>query len=231
MPEAKLVVVGTPIGNLADMTYRAVEALNAADVIACENRDRHLKLLNRYGIRKRLIEVSPANEKNSAAGIVKLLSEGSTVALTSDAGMPSVSDPGRTVITAVREAGFPVEVVPGVSAFTTILAASGFTSTPSAFLGFLSKKTGKIERELESYTGLDGTLVLFVSQFQALKVLEAVAKVFPDSTVCIGREMTKVNEEFLFGTAAELLERGVTEKGEFTMAVKIEKVRKNTGNT
>lgn len=226
MSAGKLLVVGTPIGNLADMTYRAVEALQSADVIACENRERHLKLLNHYGIRKHLIEVSPANEANGAAGIVKLLKEGQTVALASDAGMPAVSDPGRTVVSAVRAAGLEVEVVPGVSAFTTILAASGFTSTPSAFLGFLSKKTGKIERELESYRGIEGTVVLFVSQFQARKVLEAAAKVFPDSQVCIGREMTKANEEFLFGTAAQLLERGFAEKGEFTMAVKVEKFKK-----
>lgn len=226
MPAGKLFVVGTPIGNLADMTYRAVETLASADVVACENRDRHLKLLNHYNIHKRLIEISPANEANGAKGVVKLIAEGNVVALVSDAGMPTVSDPGRTVVSAVREAGFAVEVVPGASAFTTILAASGWTSTPSAFLGFLSKKTGKIERELESFKGLDGTLVLFVSQFQARKVLEAAAKVFPDSQVCIGREMTKVNEEFIFGTAAELLDKGFVEKGEFTMAIKVEKFKK-----
>lgn len=216
----KLYIVGTPIGNLSDMTPRAAETLASVDVIACENRDRHIKLLNHLGIKKHLIEYSPANEKNSAKGILKLLQEGKNIALVSDAGMPGVSDPGRYVVEEARKNGIKIVPAPGVSALTTVLSMSGFSASRVVFLGFLSKSPGKITKELKLYKELDAVLVLFVSSYQLKKLLEGLIKVFGNVEIVIGREMTKLNEEYLSGTVEGFLEKLPEERGEFTLAVR-----------
>lgn len=215
-----LYVVGTPIGNLSDMTKRALDVLGMVDTIACENRERHVKLLNHYGIRKHLIEYSPANEQNSAKGIVKLLLEGKNIALVSDAGMPGVSDPGRYVVEEARNHGISVVPVPGVSALTTVLSVSGFSSARTVFLGFLSKSPGKINRELRLYAGMDAVLVIFVSSYQLKKILEGINKILGNVEIIIGREMTKANEEYLRNTAGGFLANLPEERGEFTLAVR-----------
>lgn len=219
-PAGKLYVVGTPIGNLSDITPRAKETLASVDTIACENRDRHVRLLNHLGIKKHLIEYSPANEKNSAKGIVKLLLEGKNIALVSDAGMPGVSDPGRYVVEEARNNGVTVIPIPGVSALTTLLAVSGFSSSRVVFLGFLSKSPGKIAKELRLYKDLDAVLVLFVSSYQLKKLLEGLNKVFGNVEIVIGREMTKLNEEYLRGTVEGFLGNLPEDRGEFTLAVR-----------
>ncbi len=215
-----LFVVATPIGNLADITLRALEVLKAADVIACENRERHLKLLNHYGIHKRLIEYSPANERNSANGIVKLLQSGQSVALVTDAGVPGVSDPGRFAVEEARKNGMAVVPVPGPSALTTLLSVCGFSGGTVVFAGFLSKSEGKIRKELYKYKELDCTLVLYVSSHQIRKVLGQIQQIFGNAEILMGREMTKANEEFRTGTAERLLEGPLEERGEFTLAVR-----------
>ncbi len=215
----QLFVVATPIGNLEDITLRALHTLKEVDLIACENRNRHLKLLNYYEIKKRLIEVSPANEKNSANGIVHLLEEGKKIALVSDAGVPAISDPGRFVIRTALDAGFDVIPIPGVSAFTTLASVSGLPNHRILFLGFLSKKPGKISRELSSFRDFDGMIVIFVSQYQIKKLLQIVNKIFENADIVVGREMTKINESFLRGKASELLEMDFPEKGEFSVGI------------
>lgn len=217
----KLYIVGTPIGNLSDMTQRALDTLGSVDTIACENRDRHIKLLNHYGIKKHLIEYSPANEKNSSKGIVKLLLEGRSIALVSDAGMPGVSDPGRYVVEEARKNGVAVVPIPGVSALTTLLSVSGFSAARVVFLGFLSKSPGKINRELRLYREMDAVLVIFVSTWQLKKVLEGINNILGNVEIIIGREMTKMNEEFLANTAEGFLMNLPEEKGEFTLAVRV----------
>lgn len=216
-----LYVVGTPIGNLEDITYRAVRILSEADVIACENKSRTVKLLNHFEIRKHVIEYSPANEENSAKGILKLLEEGKNVALVTDAGMPGISDPGRILTETARRNEIETTPVPGVSAVTTLLSVSGFTSSPFIFVGFLPKTDGKIKKALSPYLGVFGTLVIFESQYRIKKTLHSIKKLFGNVEILIGREMTKVNEEWISGTIDEILDRDFTEKGEFSVAVKL----------
>ncbi len=222
-----LYVVGTPIGNLSDITLRALETLRAVDIIACENRNHHLKLLNHFEIKKRIIEVSPANEKNSAAGIVKLLQEGNDIALVSDAGTPGLSDPGGLVVDSVRLAGLPVIPIPGPSALASLFSVAGMPGKRILFLGFLSKKSGKLEKELTAWkdTDTDMTIILYVSPYQVKKVLESINKTLGNVEILVGREMTKAHEEYLRGPVEAILQHDFPEKGEFSLAVSIRKSR------
>lgn len=214
-----LYVVATPIGNLEDITPRALETLKSVDVIACENRNRHVKLLNRYEIKNRTIEYSPSNEVNSAKGIVKMLEEGKNIALVSDAGTPGLSDPGRVLLEFAHNAGIKVVPIPGVSALTALISVSGFSSKRLVFLGFLPKKDGKATKEISIFKDIECVIVLFCSQYRIKKLLNIVNNVFGNSDIIIGREITKINEELLRGTAAELLQTNFTEKGEFCLAI------------
>jgi 16S rRNA (cytidine1402-2'-O)-methyltransferase len=213
-----LYIVATPIGNLADITLRALDTLKSVDYIACENRERHLKLLSYYQIHKRLFEYSPANEKNSSKGLVQLLLEGKNIALVSDAGVPSVSDPGRVLIQDAILAKVPIVPIPGPSALTSLLSVSGFSQGSVVFLGFLSKSAGKQRKELSLYLEIRALLVIFVSSYQIKKLLEVIYKIFGNAEIIIGREMTKLNEEFIRGRVLEIISQGFLEKGEFTIA-------------
>lgn len=213
-----LFVVATPIGNLEDITYRAVRTLQEVDYIACENKDRHLKLLRHLEIKTPALEYSPANERNSAKGLLKLLCEGKSVALVSDAGVPAISDPGRILVAEAAAAGIEIVPIPGASALTTIASVSGFHTDRIVFLGFLSKKPGKIAKELNLLKAMDCCIVVFCSHFQFKKVMETAYKNLGNVEIIIGREMTKINEEYIRTTAEKALEMEITEKGEFTIA-------------
>ncbi|MGC8765239.1 MAG: 16S rRNA (cytidine(1402)-2'-O)-methyltransferase [Brevinematia bacterium] len=214
----KLFVVATPIGNLNDITLRAIETLKSVDIIACENIDRHLKLLSHFNIKKRLFEFSPKTEENSAKGIVKEILSGKDVALVSDAGTPLISDPGKRLISLARESGIEIVPIPGVSALSTILSISNFSAKNIVFLGFLPKSEGKIKRELEKFVNIEATIVLFTSPYQIKKILTIINKIFGNVEIIIGREMTKENEEFITGRVEDIISKGVREKGEFTLA-------------
>jgi 16S rRNA (cytidine1402-2'-O)-methyltransferase len=214
-----LYVVATPIGNLEDITLRAVSTLKNVDVIACENRERHIKLLNHLGIKKHIIEYSPANERNSAKGIIKLLMEGKNIALASDAGVPAVSDPGKILVEEARKEGIKIIPVPGPSALTTLISVSGMSAESVVFLGFLSKSPGKQAKELLKYKNIETVIVLFVSQYRIKNILSIINKTLGNVEIIIGREMTKINEEFISGRVSELIDREFMEKGEFTVAV------------
>ncbi len=214
-----LYVVATPIGNLGDITLRALEVLKSVDSIACENKERHIKLLNHYGIKKHLLVYSPANEKNSARGIVKLLLEGKSIALVSDAGIPALSDPGAFVIEEARNNGIKVIPLPGASALTTLLAASGIPAKRIVFLGFLPKAAGKQEKELKEYKGFNGGIILFTPQYHIKKILSVVNKIFGNVEIIIGREMTKLNEEYIHGKIEDIIGKGFEERGEFTLLI------------
>lgn len=215
----KLFIVGTPIGNLGDITLRALETLKSVDMIACENRDRHLKLLNHFEIKKKLLEYSPANEVNSAKGIVKLLLEGKNIALVSDAGMPGISDPGMILVDSAYQNEIEVVVIPGVSALSALISMSGYRADAVLFLGFLSKKEGKIKKELRLYTDFEGIIVIYVSQYQIKKLLEMINIIYGNVEIIIGREITKVNEEWIKGKVLEIIEKGFEEKGEFSLGI------------
>ncbi len=187
-----LYVVGTPIGNLDDITVRAVRTLNEADVIACENIDRTRILLSRLGIpSKRLIECSPAGEKNSALGIIKLLEEGKSVALVSDAGTPCVSDPGVVAVRAVSDAGYEVVPIPGVSALTAILSVAGIGGENVVFTGFLPKKDSQLIKTLSRFADKNNVIVVFLPCRRVKKFLKTLKNLNVSADIVVGRELTK----------------------------------------
>ncbi|MEJ5338695.1 MAG: 16S rRNA (cytidine(1402)-2'-O)-methyltransferase [Aquificaceae bacterium] len=201
----KLYVVATPIGNLKDITLRALEVLQSVNFIACEDTRRTLILLNHYNIKeKKLISYYEPKESVQVPKVLKLL-EKEDVALVSDAGMPSISDPGYRLIRACIEKGIPVEVVPGPSAVLTALVGSGLPTDRFAFVGFLPRKgLEKFYEELKAYT--DTTLIAFESPNRLLKSLQAMEKVYGgELPVCVARELTKLHEEYIRGKLSEVL--------------------------
>jgi 16S rRNA (cytidine1402-2'-O)-methyltransferase len=200
----RLVVCPTPIGNLEDVTLRVLSALREADVVACEDTRRTRVLLDRYGVKARLVSYHEHNEAARAASLVSRMQAGETVALVSDAGMPLVSDPGYVLVRACVAAGLPVEVLPGPSAALTALVASGLPSSEWRFAGFLPRKKGELRRVLAEP---GGTLVAFESPRRVPGTLALLASIDPDRSVAVCRELTKAHEEIVRGSAAELADR------------------------
>jgi 16S rRNA (cytidine1402-2'-O)-methyltransferase len=200
----RLVVCPTPIGNLEDITLRVLSALREADVVACEDTRRTRVLLDRYGVKARLVSYHEHNEKSRAAELVARMRDGEVVALVSDAGMPLVSDPGYVLVRSCVAAGLPVEVLPGPSAAITALVASGLPADKWHFHGFLPRKKGEL-RELLSHG--DGTLVAFESPRRLPATLALLAELDPEREVAVCRELTKAHEEIVRGPAAELAAR------------------------
>lgn len=220
-----LYVVATPIGNLEDITYRAVRILSETDVIAAEDTRQTRKLLDRYNIKpKSLISCRARNEEVSSKGIVMLLEGGKDVAYVSDAGTPGVSDPGSRLAAAVRDAGFPVVPLPGASAVTTLVSVAGTAGKGFVFEGFLSPKGGRRRSRLKELLETDMIFVLYESPYRITKLIEDLKDLAPERKILIGREITKKFEEFLSGTAEEVLDvlsARSTIKGEFAVLVGI----------
>jgi 16S rRNA (cytidine1402-2'-O)-methyltransferase len=214
----RLVVCPTPIGNLEDVTLRVLAALREADVVACEDTRRTRVLLDRYGVKAKLLSYHEHNEQARAAELVRRMREGAVVALVSDAGMPLVSDPGYLLVRGCVAAGLPVEVLPGPSAAITALVASGLPGDEWRFHGFLPRKKGDLRREL-SEPG--GTLVAFESPRRVPGTLALLADIDPAREVAVCRELTKAHEEIVRGTAGELAARyaGAPPKGEVVLVI------------
>jgi 16S rRNA (cytidine1402-2'-O)-methyltransferase len=200
----RLVVCPTPIGNLEDVTLRVLSALRDADVVACEDTRRTRILLDRYGVKARLVSYHEHNEQARSAELVERMREGAVVALVSDAGMPLVSDPGYVLVRACVGAGLPVEVLPGPSAAITALVASGLPADEWVFHGFLPRKKGELRRLLDSSSG---TLVAFESPRRVPGTLALLAELDGSRELAVCRELTKAHEEIVRGSAAELAER------------------------
>jgi 16S rRNA (cytidine1402-2'-O)-methyltransferase len=200
----RLVVCPTPIGNLEDITLRVLSALREADVVACEDTRRTRVLLDRYGVKAKLVSYHEHNEKSRAAELVRRMRDGEVVALVSDAGMPLVSDPGYVLVHACVAAGLPVEVLPGPSAAITALVASGLPADEWHFHGFLPRKKGDL---CEVLSAADVTLVAFESPRRLPATLALLAELDPSREVAVCRELTKAHEEVVRGTAAELADR------------------------
>jgi 16S rRNA (cytidine1402-2'-O)-methyltransferase len=199
-----LVVCPTPIGNLEDVTLRVLSALREADLVACEDTRRTRTLLDRYGVKAKLVSYHEHNEEKRAAELVARMGEGATVALVSDAGMPLVSDPGYVLVRACVAAGLPVEVLPGPSAALAALVASALPADRWRFAGFLPRKQGELRRALAEP---GGTLVAFEAPGRVPATLKALAALDPERDVAVCRELTKVHEEVVRGSASELAER------------------------
>jgi 16S rRNA (cytidine1402-2'-O)-methyltransferase len=216
-----LYLVSTPIGNLEDITFRAVRILKEADVVACEDTRQTLKLLNRYELKKKLISFYESREGQRIPHFLNLLREGRSIALVTDAGTPGISDPGfRLVREAVRE-NIPVVPVPGPAAVTAALSASGLPTHRFLFLGFAPPKKEALRKTLRSIREEEGTIIFYLPARKIEAFLEALKESLPDRPVVIAREMTKIYEEFLRGTPAELLEiaKARVLKGEATVLI------------
>ena len=213
-----LVVCPTPIGNMEDITLRVLTALREADVVACEDTRHTRVLLDRHGISARTVSYHEHNEASRAAELVGRMQAGETVALVSDAGMPLVNDPGFLLVAACVAAGVGVEVLPGPSAALTALVVSGLPATTWRFVGFLPRKRGELEA---LFRGAGETLVAFESPRRVGASLAALAAVDPDRAVAVCRELTKLHEEVVRGTAAELAERyaGDAPRGEIVVVI------------
>jgi 16S rRNA (cytidine1402-2'-O)-methyltransferase len=221
--EAALVVVGTPLGNLGDLSPRAVEALAGADVITCEDTRRTRALLTAAGVTgKRLVAVHEHNEAQRAEEIATLVRDGARVALVTDAGMPAISDPGQRVVAAVAAEGLRVDVVPGPSAVVTALVASGLPSERFTFEGFLPRKGSQRRRRLASLAGEPRTVVLYEAPHRLREtVADLAAACGADRPVALARELTKLHEEVWRGNlgeaVADLADRAP--RGEYVVVV------------
>lgn len=211
--EGVLSMVGTPIGNLGDLTPRAAQAFRDADVICCEDTRVTSKLLAYLGISKPLVRCDENVISRRAPELVDRLLAGERIAFASDAGMPSVSDPGQVLVDAAREAGARVEVLPGPSACVTALVLSGIPCDQFFFEGFLPRKHGERVKRLRRLASIPGALLFYESPYRAEASLEAIAEVFPGRVVALCRELTKLHEEVLRDEAPVLLER-LRERGE-----------------
>jgi 16S rRNA (cytidine1402-2'-O)-methyltransferase len=219
---AALSIIGAPIGNLGDITFRAVEALKTADLVACEDTRRTLKLLTHLGIRVRLLSCRAQNEAAAAEAVIRALDAGKNAAYVSDAGTPGVSDPGAVLVRRVVRAGHCVIPLPGPSAFAALVSVAGGMDKSIVFEGFLSPKAGRRRTRLRELLALDAAFVVYESPFRILKLLEDLAGLDSERYVCVGREMTKMHEEYLRGSAAEVW-KNIAEKtkqlGEFSVYV------------
>ncbi|MDR1288579.1 MAG: 16S rRNA (cytidine(1402)-2'-O)-methyltransferase [Treponema sp.] len=219
---AILYIIGTPIGNLGDLTYRAVEILKTADVVACEDTRRTLKLLSHLGIQVKLMSVRAQNEHAAAEKVIALLDEGKIVAYASDAGTPALSDPGSALVRLVSAAGHSALPVPGPSAFAALVSVAGGTDKTVIFEGFLSPKEGRRRSRLQELLDTGAAFVLYESPFRILKLLKDLAELESTRYVCVGREMTKVHEEYRRGSAEEIFayfEEKNRQIGEFSLYV------------
>lgn len=214
-----LYLVATPIGNLEDITLRALRVLKECDVVAAEDTRHSGQLLKHFGIAKPLLSYFQFNEARRSEEILERLGRGEKVALVTDAGSPGISDPGERVVSAALAAGFRVEAVPGPCALVAALTASGLPSDEFHFVGFLPNKSSQRRRRLESLRSVPGTLVFYESPYRITKFLEELVDLYPERRVVLARELTKKFEEIKGGKPRELLEemqkRAI--KGEFVV--------------
>ena len=214
-----LYLVPTPIGNLNEMTPRAIDVLNSVDVIACEDTRNSGQLLKHFGISKRLIAYQNFNETSSTKGIINLLSQGNNIALISDAGYPLINDPGQRVVSEVTALGYIVVPISGCSAFLNALVASGLIAQPFIFIGFLPPSTHDCVKKLRLYQSYPMTLIMYEAPHRIEKMLQSCLDVLGDRHICIARELTKVHEEFIRGTISEILPIASELKGEMVVVI------------
>ncbi|MBK8598156.1 MAG: 16S rRNA (cytidine(1402)-2'-O)-methyltransferase [Holophagales bacterium] len=217
----RLLVVATPIGNLEDLSPRALAALRDASLVLCEDTRRTGNLFSRYGVTTPRVSCHEHNEFRRIPEVLQKLAAGETLALVSDAGTPGVSDPGRLLTAAAAAAGYRVEPIAGPSAVAAILSVCGFPAIPFSFLGFPPSRHGERSRWYARFAPRDETRILFESPFRVVASLEEMARAWGDPQVCLGRELTKLHEEVLRGTAsavAALLARRPGIKGEIAVA-------------
>lgn len=218
---SKLFIVATPIGNLEDVTFRAIRILSEADLIAAEDTRKTKILLNRYNINTPLTSYHKFNIKSKTPQLIKLLKEGKGIALVSDSGMPGISDPGEELIRKAAEEGVAVEPIPGPSAAITALAVSGLPTDEFIFAGFLPKKPGKKAKKLKELKNAKGSIIIYESPYRLVKTLVDVQRILGNRPIAVCRELTKKFEEIVRGKAGDVLEKfkGRKVKGEVVVVV------------
>lgn len=216
-----LYFVSTPIGNLKDITLRALEALNKADIIAAEDTRQTLKLLNHYEIKKQLISYHKFNEKEKSVEIVHYLQEGKNIALVTDAGTPGISDPGSTLAVKCIEEGIKFEVLPGATAFTTALIYSGLDTTKFIFRGFLPRDNKEKQQFIVEIKDCTDTIILYEAPHRLIKTLQYLLETLGDRKIALCRELTKMHEEISRTTIGESIKLYDTRepKGEYVLVI------------
>lgn len=217
--KSTLFLVSTPIGNLEDITLRAIRTLESVDFIFCEDTRVSQILLNHLEIKKKVYSYHEHNKDTQDDFVLKLLDEGNNIALISDAGMPVISDPGFEIVRKVLDKEYNVVPIPGANAALTALIASGIAPKPFTFYGFLDHKQSKKKTELEELTKLNHTVLFYESIHRMESTLKAILEVMGDRNIVIGRELTKKFEEFTYGKVSEILEDLPTQKGELVLIV------------
>ena len=217
---SSLYLVATPIGNLEDVSLRALKMLEEAELVLAEDTRRTRVLLDRHGVAAKPVSLHAHNEAARISKVLAVLDGGGNVALVSDAGTPLISDPGDRLVAAALEAGHSVVPIPGASAPLVALAASGLPAVPFTFVGFLPRRSGECDRVLEALRDRRDTLIFFESPRRVAKTLVRLKEVFGDRRACVARELTKLHEEFARGLLSELAERFAEgARGEFTLVV------------
>jgi 16S rRNA (cytidine1402-2'-O)-methyltransferase len=219
---ATLFIIGTPIGNLEDITFRAVRTLKESGIIACEDTRQTQKLLDHYGIHKPLVSYHEHNELARSAELIERLQQGTDVALVTDAGTPLIADPGYRLVRAATEAGISVVPIPGANAAITALSASGLPTDSFRFCGFLPAKAGQRKHALERLRNETATLVFYEAPHRILETLLDIQSTLGAREMVLAREVTKLHEEFLRGTPGDIhatLEKRPSIKGEITLLI------------
>lgn len=217
--KGKLYLVATPIGNLEDITFRAIKVLESVDLIAAEDTRHTLGLLNHFNISKPLISYYKQNEKTKSEILIEKLLEGQNIAVVSDAGTPGISDPGEEIVKAAIEYEIEIVPIPGACAFVNALIASGFSTREFSFIGFLSAEKKERKDKLEQLKYETKTLIFYEAPHKLKTMLENVLEVLGDRKIVLAKELTKIHETFIRGNVSEILDRIETIKGEFVILV------------
>ena len=216
-----LYLISTPIGNLGDFTFRAIETLKSCDYLLCEDTRRTRILLNHYDLRVPMRSFHSYNEGKKLVSVLEDLENEKVIGLVSDAGTPGISDPGSRLVQACREADLRVEAIPGACAVIVALSASGLDTARFQFLGFPPRKKGKVTRLLEECLAFSGTSILYESPYRLVAILKILVELDPERLCVVGRELTKKFEEYVRGSAVELLEHFTRKapKGEIVLMI------------
>lgn len=227
----KLYIVSTPIGNIKDITFRAIEVLENADYIVCENPNNSKKLLNHYNINKKLIQLNAIIEENNTSNILNLIKNGNNIAYISDAGTPCISDPGQILVSNAIKENIEVSVIPGASAILTALVGSGLNISNFTFVGFLSNKSGTRLNQLKELSKINSTLVIYESSHRILDTINDIKQTFNnDLNICIAKELTKIHEEYIRDNIANISLDKEKAKGEFVILIENKITKENLNN-
>lgn len=217
--KGKLYVVGGPIGNLEDITLRAIRILGEVEIVLCEDTRRARILMDKYGIEKKLVSFHEHNEERRIPQVKEWLKSGLGVALLSDSGMPTIQDPGFRLVRALRIEGFEIISIPGPSSVTAALSISGLPTDRFVYEGFLPKRKGRRQKRLQFLKDDERTIVIFVPVHNIESILNEILEVFGDREVAICRELTKIHEEVIFGRLSEVISKIKGKRGEFVAVI------------